>query len=91
LSGWFSKVCAHLVEAIDYKYFSMAGCVILVGLTAWICSWQGLVLLAVSTALGLVPNFWHSRRLNLLAVLMVPISFNMAGIGPAVARFFGFY
>jgi len=91
LSGWFSRLCARLVEAYDYKYFSIAGCAVLIFLTAWICSWQGLVLLAVSTALGLVPNFWHSRRLNLLAVLMVPISLNMAGIGPAVARFFGFY
>lgn len=91
LIGWFSKACAYLVEKIDYNWFSALGCVILIILTIQITHWQGFVLLCVATALGLVPNMWHSRRLNLLAVLMVPVSLNMSGAGPAVARFFGFY
>ncbi|MEZ7891672.1 MAG: tripartite tricarboxylate transporter permease [Candidatus Wallbacteria bacterium] len=89
--GPFSKLCAYLVEKIDYKMFSSGGCLLLLGLTIWITGWTGLTLLIVSTALGLVPNMWHSRRLNLLAVLMVPVCLNMAGIGPKVAKFFGFY
>lgn len=91
LIGWFSKVCAGLSQKVPYKWFSIFGCAILIAMTVWITSWQGLVLLIEATALGLVPNLWHSRRLNLLAVLMVPVSLNMSGAGPAVARFFGFY
>ncbi|HOT76893.1 MAG TPA: hypothetical protein PK467_13980, partial [Candidatus Wallbacteria bacterium] len=91
LIGWFSKLCANLVEKIDYNWFSAVGCALLIVLTIQITHWQGFVLLCVATALGLVPNMWHSRRLNLLAVLMVPVALNMSGAGPAVARFFGFY
>ena len=91
LVGWFSRLCSDLSQKIPYKWFSAFGCVILLVMTAWITGWQGMVLLTEATALGLVPNLWHSRRLNLLAVLMVPVSLNMSGAGPAVARFFGFY
>jgi hypothetical protein len=38
----------------------------------------------------LVPNFWHTRRIPLLAVLMVPVSLNMSGVGPQVAQWLGF-
>ena len=44
----------------------------------------------VATALGLVPNFWHTRRIPLLAVLVVPVCLNMAGVGSKVAGWLGF-
>jgi len=48
------------------------------------------VLMGVATALGMVPNFWHTRRIPLLAVLLVPVCLNMAGVGAKVASWFGF-
>ncbi|MDD2715716.1 MAG: tripartite tricarboxylate transporter permease [Candidatus Wallbacteria bacterium] len=87
----FSRLCIWLVHKFDYKVFSLIGLIILVGLTAWITSWQGLIILTVSTMLGIVPNMWHTRRISLLAVLLVPICLNMAGIGPKIAHFLGIY
>ena len=46
--------------------------------------------MGVATAIGLMPNFWHTRRIPLLAVLLVPVCLNMAGVGSKVASFFGF-
>ena len=46
--------------------------------------------MGVATALGLVPNFWHTRRIPLLAVLLVPVCLNMAGVGNDVAGWLGF-
>ncbi|MDD5091952.1 MAG: tripartite tricarboxylate transporter permease [Candidatus Wallbacteria bacterium] len=87
----FSRLCIWLVSRFDYRIFSWTGLLILVGLTSWITGWQGLLILTVSTMLGIVPNMWHTRRINLLAVLMVPICLNMAGIGPRIAHFLGLY
>ena len=56
----------------------------------YVTSWQGLALMGVATALGLVPNFWHTRRIPLLAVLLVPVCLNMAGVGNDVAGWLGF-
>ncbi len=48
-----------------------------------------LLIMAVSTCVGLVPIFFHCRRSNCMAVIIVPICLNMAGYGPAIASFLG--
>jgi len=50
---------------------------------------QILAIMAVSTCLGLIPIFFHCRRSNCMAVIIVPICLNMAGYGPAIAGFLG--
>ena len=104
--AWYranSAVCACR-KNFDYKHPNeigktmrilnralVAGLFIMLGLTWWITGRMGLLMLAVSTVLGIVPNMWHTRRINLLAVLMVPICLNMAGIGPKIAHLLGIY
>ena len=87
----FSHFCSYLVQKISYKIFSLAGLVILSILIFIITGWQGILIMLVSTALGIVPNLWHTRRINLLAALLVPICLNMAGVGASVAYFLGIY
>ena len=50
---------------------------------------QGLLLMSVAAAVGLFPVMWNSRRLNLLAVILVPIWLNMAGVGADIAALMG--
>lgn len=87
---WFARACASITRRVDYHWISGLAMLGLTVMVWYVTSWQGLVLMLVATALGLVPNFWHTRRIPLLAVLMVPVSLNMAGIGYKVAMWLGF-
>ena len=87
----FSLVCARLVALIPYKFFSAVGLVLLTYLVYRVTGPEGLTIMGAATILGVVPNVWHTRRINLLAVLLVPIALNMGGYGPAVAKIFALY
>ena len=90
LLPWYARACAAITQKIDYHHISLGSILLLTAIVWYVTSWQGLVLMLVATALGLVPNFWHTRRIPLLAVLLVPVSLNMAGVGAKVASWFGF-
>jgi putative membrane protein len=51
--------------------------------------WIGLGLMTVATAIGLIPVYYHSRRMNCMGVLLLPIALNMGDLGPAVVRLMG--
>lgn len=86
----YCRFCARITEKIDYRWISLGGMILLIAMVGYVTSWQGLVLMGVATVIGLMPNFWHTRRIPLLAVLLVPVCLNMAGVGSKVAGFFGF-
>ncbi len=86
----YSRLAQWLVAKVHYKWFSFIGMLVMIGLVGWITGWQGLVILAVATVIGMIPNLWHTRRISLLAVLLVPMFFNMWGCGTDVARWLGF-
>ena len=90
LLGGYSRFCARVAEKIDFRWISLGGALLLTAMVWYVTSWQGLALMGVATALGLVPNFWHTRRIPLLAVLLVPVCLNMAGVGNDVAGWLGF-
>ena len=85
----FSRIASRLVCAIDFKKISIVSLLILLGIVFLFTSWQGLVIMTVATALGLLPILFQTRRLNLLAVLLVPLFLNMSGAGGTVAKFLG--
>ena len=85
LSKWFAKI----VHQVNYRLISEITLVILLLVVFGMTRWMGLLIMTVSTAIGLLPVLFGSRRLNCLGVLLVPISLNMAGIGPKVAHWLG--
>lgn len=86
----YSRFCARITQRVDFRWISLGGAVLLIAMVWYVTSWQGVLLMLVATALGLVPNFWHTRRIPLLAVLLVPVCLNMAGVGSKVAGWLGF-
>ena len=86
----YSRMAQWMVKKIHYKWFSLFGMFVMLGLVGYITGWQGLCILTVATMIGMIANFWHTRRINLLAVLLVPMFFNMWGNGTDVARWLGF-
>jgi TctA family transporter len=51
--------------------------------------WTGLLVTVAATGIGLIPVMYHSRRMNCMGVLLIPILLNMAGLGPTVAGWLG--
>jgi putative membrane protein len=86
----YSRLAQWIVTKINYKWLSFGGMVIMILLVWYITSWPGLIILTVATIIGMIPNLWHTRRISLLAVLLVPMFLNMWGVGADVARWLGF-
>ncbi len=85
----FSRVAIKIVARIDYRVISWITLGLLIGLVAITTDLGGLIVLIPAVAIGLIPTLFGSRRMNCLGVLLIPITLNMAGVGPDVARLMG--
>lgn len=84
-----SRAMVWLVQRVNHRTLSVVTSVIVVGVVAAITSWPGILIMIVSTGIGMIPVFFHSRRMNCMGVLIVPVMLNMAGLGESVAAFLG--
>ncbi|MEM4204619.1 MAG: tripartite tricarboxylate transporter permease [Candidatus Methanomethylicaceae archaeon] len=82
-----SVFAAKIVEQISYRLLNIVTLVIQIVLVILIAGPVGIFIAAVAWGIGLIPHLYFSRVTNNMAVLIVPIVFNMAGIGDAVAEF----
>jgi putative membrane protein len=78
-----------LVERVDYRWVSAATLALLIVLIVGLTGWGGLLVATTATGIGLLPVLWHSRRMNCMGVLLLPITLSMAGLGPTVAGWLG--
>ena len=85
----FSRLAIKVVERIDYRTISLVTLIVLVALVFLTIGFAGLLIALPATAIGLIPTLFGSRRMNCLGVLLIPITLNMAGVGPDVARLLG--
>lgn len=78
-----------LLRRVDYHRIYWVMLVVVIAFIFALTGFPGLLVLAVSTCIGSIPVFFHARRSNCMAVLLVPIALNMAGYGEAVLRVLG--
>jgi putative membrane protein len=86
---FYSRFMIKLVGRINYRSLSVVTFFLMIAVVGGIFGWRGLGLMTVGTAIGLIPVYYHSRRMNCMGVLLVPITLNMGGLGPSVARLMG--
>jgi len=86
---WLSRAALALIGRVDYHLISWATLVVLIALVAAVTGWAGLLIMLAATGIGLIPVLFHSRRMNCMGVLLVPILLNMAGVGSTVAGWLG--
>jgi putative membrane protein len=86
---WFARLASRLVTRVDYRWVSAAVLALLVGGVFALSGWGGLLIAATATAIGLIPVMWGSRRMNCMGVLLLPLTIQMAGLGPRVAGWLG--
>ncbi|ADD08387.1 tripartite tricarboxylate transporter permease [Candidatus Aciduliprofundum boonei] len=84
-----SKFLAKRIYKINPKVLNLIVLGIVVMLVYFMTSWQGLIIMSVATAIGLIPVLFNSRRSHCLAVILVPIWLNMSGI--ALGGLFGLW
>ena len=86
---WGCKIMIRILDKVDYRVFYWATLPVLILIVLWITELGGLAMMAVATCIGLIPVFFHCRRSNSMAVLLVPIALNMAGYGNAILELLG--
>jgi len=89
LVGPLTRGTIWLLRTCGYRRLSWATLWIILGLVWGITGWMGLLIMAVSTGIGLLPPLLGARRMNCLGVILLPLACNMSGVGPAVARWLG--
>jgi putative membrane protein len=89
LLGVLSRAAIAIVQRVHYRVINAVTLAILVALIAWLTGPGGLLIALAATGIGLVPTLFGSRRMNCLGVLLLPITLNMLGVGPSVAKFLG--
>lgn len=81
----FAKWTLKVIEKVDYHNLYWFALFLVVAIVGGLTSWAGLFVMAVASCIGAIPVFYHARRSNCMAVLLVPICLNMAGYGDIVA------
>jgi putative membrane protein len=86
---WLGRVAAGVVSRVDYRTISVATLLVLVTLIVALTGLRGVLVATIATAIGLIPVTWGARRTNCLGVLLIPLTLQMAGLGPVAVRWLG--
>lgn len=89
LTAPLARVTLRLAERTGYRSISIASAAVSVLLVLASTGLAGLAVMTVATGIGLIPVLFHSRRLNCLGVILLPMACGMSGFGDDVARFMG--
>ncbi len=84
-----ARFAARLANAWHPKWLAGGALCLVIALTTALTGWGGLLVMGVATTIGLIPVLVGGRRINGLGVLLVPVTLNVIGIGPAVAAWLG--
>jgi len=84
-----ARFAARLANAWSPQWLAGGALGLVTALTMALTGWGGLLVMGVATAIGLIPVLVGGRRINGLGVLLVPITLNVIGVGPAVAAWLG--
>lgn len=85
----YARIAVWLVEKFDYRYISGATLLVLVALVYTMTGTGGIAIMLAAAPIGWLPVLWGSRRMNCLGILLLPITLNLAGLGPVVAQWLG--
>jgi putative membrane protein len=84
-----TRLAARHAASIPVRPVAAVSLVIVCGLVTGFTGLAGFAVMLVATAIGAIPLVAGGRRLNCLGILLVPITLNVIGLGPAVAGWLG--
>ncbi len=86
-----TKVTIKVLKKVSYRKLYVIALILIIALIIGLTGLPGLFVMSVATCIGMIPVFFHSRRSNCMAVLLVPIALNMAGYSSAIADILRLY
>jgi putative membrane protein len=85
----YARFAVRFLARLDYRVVNIGTLTVILALLLVTTGLPGLLIAIPATAIGMIPPLFGSRRMNCLGVLLVPITLNMAGVGPDIARLLG--
>ena len=73
LTLWFGKVFCRLVSVVNYRALVTGIILFIVILTPILRSWTGVLILIISTAVGLIPAIVKVARVHAMGCLLLPV------------------
>lgn len=77
------------LHRLDVRRLSVGALALMTLMVAAMTGPVGLLVMLTGTGIGLIPVLHGARRMNCLAVLLVPLACNMSGFGPRIATLLG--
>ena len=84
-----SRLIINVITKFDYRIISIVTTFIIFAMIGGLVGLRGIFVMIVAGGIGLIPVLFHSRRMNCMGVLLVPVTLNMIGVGPAIVKFLG--
>ncbi len=81
-----ARFTIKIITRINYRSVSIFALAVVLLMIGGMVGMRGLFIMTVASGIGLIPVLFHSRRMNCMGVLLIPITLNMMGLGPAVLR-----
>ncbi len=85
----YSRFAVRFLARLDYRVVNIGTLIIILAVLLLTTGLAGLLIAVPATVIGMIPSLFGSRRMNCLGVLLVPITLNMAGVGPVIAKWLG--
>ncbi|MEK6948863.1 MAG: tripartite tricarboxylate transporter permease, partial [Nanoarchaeota archaeon] len=73
LALYLSKIFIKIVEKVNYSMMCVSVILFVTLLVFYFSSWTGLLILLVSTAIGIVPNVVNVKRSHSMGCLILPV------------------
>jgi len=73
LALFLAKLFAKVIEKVNYSLIGFSVIILIVATTVYLSSWMGLIILTVSTAIGIIPNIVDVKRSHAMGCLMLPV------------------
>lgn len=83
------KIKLSIIKIYNIKTFSYFVIILTFGFIYFYFGIIGLFMTLVATGIGLLPVLFQARRMNLMGVLLLPVTINMAGYGDIVLKWLG--
>ncbi len=89
LTDGLARLIVPRLHRLDYRRLSLAALALMILMVAAMTGGGGLLVMITGTGIGLIPVLHGARRMNCLAVLLLPLACNMSGFGPRIAALLG--
>ena len=73
LSLNLAKIFSAIITKVNYQKLSIAIIILIVGMTLWLSSWTGLLILVIGSFIGILPPLLNIGRNHLMGCLMLPV------------------